>query len=251
MTEPRLTPPVTRNRRVNAAFHPDRAWVRGVRLAMAAAAAAAIVKNSIDSATGVSENDLVQLYSLFTIESNLLLVVVLAVGAVSVRNRLPAWWDDVRGAVAFFLVMTGLVYAILVAPPGELFRWDIVWTNLVLHRIAPAFALADWIWVTMTRRSGWGRPLAWLIFPVLYLVYTWIRGDIAQWYPYDFLDPLGPGGWPQVLSMSAQVLVAFLAVAVVMHVIGRMRVALARGGPAGSRGGSRSRSSSDAEPAGR
>ncbi|GGA73028.1 hypothetical protein GCM10011490_24790 [Pseudoclavibacter endophyticus] len=250
MSEPRLTPPVTRNRRFNLAMHPDRAWVRVLRIAVAAFAGAALVKNTIDAATGAGETDLVQHFSLFTIQSNLMLVAVLGVGAVSVRRRLPAWWDDVRGAVAFYLVMTGLIYAILVAPPGELFTWDIGWTGIALHRVAPVFAVLDWALVSMTRRSGWGRPLAWLLFPVAYLLYTWARGGSAAWYPYGFLDPLGPGGWAQVLATTAQVFVAFLAVSVVMHAIGRLRVALARGGSSRSRGRDRA-DPVEAEPAGR
>lgn len=229
MSESRLTPAVTRNRRFNAALHPDRVWIRVARVAVAAFAAAALVKNTIDSATGAADTDLVQHFSLFTIEANIIFVVVLAIGAFGMRRRLPAWWDDIRGGVAFYLVMTGIVYAVLVAPPGELLQWDIGWTGTALHRVAPVFALLDWALVTMTRRGGWGRPLAWLVFPVLYLVYTWVRGGIAGWYPYDFLDPLNPGGWGAVMATTAQVLMAFLAVAVVLHIIGVVRVSLARG----------------------
>lgn len=229
MTAPRLTPAITRNRRFNAALHPDRWWVRVPRLAVAGFAAAAVVKHTIDSARGVSDTDLVQHFSLFTIQSNIMFVIVLLAGVVVARERLPGWWDHVRGGVAMYLVLTGIVYAVLVAPPGEFARWDIEWTGMALHRIAPIFAFVDWLLVTMTRRAGWGRPLAWLLYPVAFLAYTWIRGDAAQWYPYDFLDPLNPGGWGQVLATTAQVLVAFLVVAILLHLLGLWRVALARG----------------------
>lgn len=228
MSRPRLTPPVNRNPRLNAALHPDRVWIRVLRLAVAAFAGAALVKNTIDAATGVADTNLAEHFSLFTIESNLLLVVVLVIGAFGVRRLLPAWWDDVRGGVAFLLVMTGLIYALLVAPPGEILRWDIGWTGIALHRVAPVFALLDWMLVTMTRRAGWGRPLAWLGFPVAYLIYTWVRGDLVGWYPYDFLDPLGRGGWGAVLATTAQVMIAFLAISIALHVIGLARVSLAR-----------------------
>ena len=220
---------ITRNRGFNAALAPERWYVRLLRLAVAAFAGAALVQNTVDSALGRNDTDLVQHFSLFTIQSNFFFVIVLVVGALASRSALPRWWDNVRGAAAFNLVMTGLVYALLVAPPGEMWSWNIGWTGLALHRVAPLFALADWALVTMTRRSGWGRPLAWLAYPVLFLVYTWTRGAIAGWYPYDFLDPLQPGGWGQVLATTAQVLVAFLAVALVMHLVGIARVALATG----------------------
>ena len=223
------TADVRANRGVDAALHPDRWYVRALRLLVAVWAAAGVVQNTVDSATGRNDTDLLQHFSLFTIQSNIVLVVVLVIGALVSRSRLPSWWDAARGAAAFYLVMTGLVYAILVAPPGELLRWDIGWTGLVLHRVAPAFAMLDWLLVTMSGRSTWWRPLAWLGYPIAFLLYTWARGGVTGWYPYDFLDPLGPGGWAAVLATTAQVLVAFLAVAVVLHLGGVLRASLARG----------------------
>lgn len=54
-----------------------------------------------------------------------------------------------------------------------------------------------------------------------------LRGAIDGWYVYDFLDPTLDGGWPAALTTTAQVLVAFLIVAVVLHVAGSARAALA------------------------
>ncbi len=38
----------------------------------------------------------------------------------------------------------------------------------------------------------------WLIFPVVYVVYSLIRGPVADWYPYPFLDPNLDGGAAKV-----------------------------------------------------
>jgi len=124
----------------------------------------------------------------------------------------------------------GIVYAVLVAPPGEVWSWHITWTNLALHRVAPLFALADWVLVTMTTRGTWRRPLAWMVYPLAFLVYSWIRGAITGWYPYDFLNPTLPGGWGVVLVTAGIVLVAFLIVGAVVHLLGNVRVRSVTGG---------------------
>ena len=219
---------VNRNPAANRALHPDRAWVRLLRFALGAYALAAVGWNFWKSANGLGENTLDESLSQFTNQSSLGLGLMLLVGALARRDRLPAWWDDARGAFAFFGVMTALIYALLVAEPGENARWDLEWSNLALHRIVPMLALAGWLVVTMTRRGGWGRPLAWLLYPIAFLVYTWVRGALVDWYPYGFLDPTGPGGWPAVLATTAQVIVAFLAVGIVVHLLGNARAALAR-----------------------
>lgn len=185
------------------------------RLLVAAAVLAALVSNTIGA---WQDGLLAQNLSYFTNQSNLAFVLLAVTGAAMVRRR-PAWFDDARGAVAFYLVMTGIIYALLVAPLDELTRWDIGWTGIVLHRLAPVAALLAWLLTPRGRRPRARRILWWLLYPVLFLVFTWVRGGITGWYPYEFLDPTA-SSWTQVLLTTAVVLVAFVSIAVVMHLIG-------------------------------
>ncbi|MDJ1371990.1 Pr6Pr family membrane protein [Gulosibacter molinativorax] len=223
-------PAVNQHRTTNERLHPDRAWVRILRFILGAVTVVAVIRNFYRSANGLTDNTLAESLSQFTNQSCLVFGLCLIVGALVARERLPRWWDHLRGALAFYMVMTGLIYALLVAEPGEMMRWDLEWTNLALHRLAPVTGLLDWLLITMTVRGTWGRPLAWLIYPVLYLAYTWIRGALVTWYPYPFLDPTLDGGWPEVFRMTAIVLVAFLAVSLLVHVLGNLRVRLAHRG---------------------
>lgn len=185
------------------------------RLLVAAAVLAALVSNAIGA---WQEGLLAQNLSYFTNQSNLAFVLLAVTGAAMVRRR-PAWFDDARGAVAFYLVMTGIIYALLVAPLDELTRWDIGWTGIVLHRLAPVAALLDWLLTPQGRPPRARRILWWLLYPVVFLVFTWVRGGITGWYPYEFLDPTA-SSWTQVLLTTVVVLVAFVSIAVVMHLIG-------------------------------
>lgn len=227
---PSSVPAINRNPTTNRRLHPDRAWIRILRILLGLLTLSAVVWNVYRSANGLTESTIVQSLSQFTNQANLAFGVSLVIGGLLPRERLPRWWDHLRGGLAFCMVMTGLIYALLVAEPGEMLRWDVEWSNLVLHRLTPVAGLLGWLAVTMTVRGAWGRPLAWLLYPVAYLVYTWVRGGIAGWYPYGFLDPLGDGGWGAVLQTTSMVFVAFLAVALVVHVLGNLRVALAHHG---------------------
>lgn len=223
-----LDPPVKRHPSFNWAFHPDRGWIRVLRFAVGVLVIVALVQKTYDATRPGNDVDVAQLYSEFTVQSNLALGLVLVVAAARPRIRLPQWWDSLSGALALYLVMTGIIYVVLVAPPEE--PWwslDMYWPQLVHHRLAPLFAAMDWLLVTRTVRGSWWRPLAWLGYPAAFLIFSWVRGGIDGWYVYDFLDPTLDGGWGAALTTTAQVLAAFLAVAVLLHVAGNIRASLA------------------------
>ena len=190
-----------------------------VRVLVALLVTAALVSNAI--AAG-QDGLLAQNVSYFTNQSNLMFVVLIVAG-LATGSRRAAWFDDVRGAVAFYLAMTGIIYALLVAPLDELLRWDIGWTGIVLHRLAPVVAVLDWLLARRHRAPQARRILWWQLYPVAFLVGTWVRGGITGWYPYEFLDPTA-SSWNQVLLTTAVVLVAFFAVAAAVHLLeGRLR----------------------------
>lgn len=218
-----MSPSASRTHNRNSLMHPDHRWLRVVRLIIGVGALAGVTWNIYRSATGITESSVIESCSHFTNQANVIFGIVTIGSALKPRRELPRWWDDLRGAGAFYMVMTGLIYALLVAEPGELGRWDLDWANIMLHRVTPVAGLLGWLLISPKRKQGWGRPLAWLIFPLGYLAYTWIRGAATNWYPYGFLDPTRDGGWEAVFATTAQVFVAFLAVAVVIHLIGNLR----------------------------
>ena len=59
---------------------------------------------------------------------------------------------------------------------------------ITVHTVVPVLAVAGWALIGPRRRFS--RRIAWLslIFPVCWLAFTLIRGAIAHWYPYPFID---------------------------------------------------------------
>ncbi|MGW5319311.1 Pr6Pr family membrane protein [Nocardia thailandica] len=133
----------------------------------------------------------VNYFSYFTIQSNVIGVAVLLVGGLA-DPRSPRW-QVVRGAAALYLLITMVVYAVLLADIDVMLTDR--WINDVLHRWLPLVLVADWLLIAGARRL---RPSAalvgqWLVYPALYGAYTLIRGPVADWYPYPFIDPREQG----------------------------------------------------------
>jgi len=201
--------------------HPDRLWVRLTRFGLGSLALVTFVSNIIRALTGATSNDVWQVVWQFTNQTTLLFGIVALTGALVRSEKLPSWWDALRGCAAFAFVMTGLIYQVLVAEPGELFRWDVSWQNIVQHRLLPVVALIGWMTVFMRIRGTQFRWALWLFFPLAFLIASWLRGPVVDWYPYGFMDPSKPGGWGQVLStLMFPVIPVFVLIAFVVQVAG-------------------------------
>jgi hypothetical protein len=145
---------------------------------------------------------LVNHLSYFTVLSNVFAAVVALLGVFGPVSA------QVRGAAALYMTTTGIVYALLlrgvdVQTPA--------YANWVLHVVVPILVLVEWLLAPERTTRAW----VWLSFPLAYVTYTLIRGPIAEWYPYPFLDPR-QNGYGDVLlnSVFVAVIIALLAYAV-------------------------------------
>jgi hypothetical protein len=169
--------------------------------------AMALVAVGVQLVTTIQDgNSAVNFFSFFTIESNLLAAAVLLVvgfGALAgVRARRT--FAFIRGAATLYMVITGIVFALLLAGLEQRLQVTVPWINIVLHYIMPVVMLVDWLLFPPKFRFSFVQTLGWLIFPLLYLVYTLIRGSLVNWYPYPFLDA-SQIGWMSVSVMSVAI----------------------------------------------
>jgi len=155
--------------------------------------------------------------SYFTIQSNAIGLVVFLVGAARWRGPSTPGWDLVRGASALNLTVTYVVFALLLSNSDV----DVAlpWVNTVVHTIFPLAVIVDWLIDPPAAPISWPRGLRWLAYPLLWLGYTMVRGAIAGWYPYPFLDP-SDGGYGTVARYVLAILVFGLVVVAVLRFAG-------------------------------
>jgi hypothetical protein len=178
-----------------------------LRVAIAAAVVAAVVGQLILSvsnwrAAGLADIgvQIANFFSFFTIESNVLTVAVALIGAwllFSKKGADPGWFLGLRLATVTYMTTTGIVYNLLLRgvelPQGTTLEWS----NEVLHLIAPAYIVVDWLLAPGRRPIAWKRLWPVLIFPLVWGIYTLVRGPLTYdailkrnyWYPYPFLNP--------------------------------------------------------------
>ncbi|MEV7528453.1 Pr6Pr family membrane protein [Agrococcus sediminis] len=177
--------------------------------------------------------DLLNFFSFFTIESNVLAMVVLAVlvAAQLGRPRIGRRFDVLVLCATTYMVVTGIVYNTLLRgielPQGA----TLGWSNEVLHLVAPVWMLVDWL-ASRPRQVRFADLAIVAVFPVVWLAYTLLRGPATldqatgnpHWYPYPFLDPAGyDTGYGGVAIMSAVIAATVLLGGAALVAIARAR----------------------------
>ncbi|WP_412540624.1 Pr6Pr family membrane protein [Longispora sp. K20-0274] len=191
-------------------------WVPGYRVAAALLTLFAVGWQLAYLLRNIPDYRIGNFFSFFTILSNLLTVVTFLLCA----RYGSRGFDQLRGATTLYMTTTGIVYAILLSDIEV--DTTVPWTNFVVHQLMPVVVLLDWLLDPPHRRLVFRTALLWLVFPVLYLVYSLIRGPIVDWYPYPFLDPRRDGGYGRVAMMSAVIAVVIFGLAMAVRWAGQV-----------------------------
>ncbi len=215
------------------------------RLGMAALIVAAIVGQLLVTIDFYSTRNpaalptaMANFFSFFTIQSNVIAAVTLAIGGVLLWRARRSETPEPRGfaillaAATTYMVTTGIVYNLLLRgielPQGT----TLAWSNEVLHLIAPLYLLIDLFFAPRRRRLPWSTILILVVYPIIWVVYTLIRGPLTTapltgnpwWYPYPFLDPnLVSGGYLGVAAYVVGIAAVIAGVAALVVWYGRVR----------------------------
>lgn len=158
-------------------------------------------------------------FTFFTILSNLLAMGVLLEGGRRMLTGTPSIPDMIRGAAVVYMTVTYIVFAVLLRGLEEELQTHLAWVDSVFHRVAPIVLMLGWVVDPPKERIPFRRALWWLAFPLIWVVFTMIRGAIDGRYPYPFLDPAN-GGYGIVFVYIVAITLLFVFVCWVVAAAG-------------------------------
>ena len=89
---------------------------------------------------------------------------------------------------------------------------QLVWVDVVLHKIFPIVVVLDWILDPPRTRLSFGDGLLWLAFPLAWTGFTLVAAPSMAGIPYPFLDPAN-GGYGTVAVTVVAVTIGFALIA--------------------------------------
>ncbi|MGC5172398.1 Pr6Pr family membrane protein [Microbacterium sp. DT81.1] len=198
------------------------------------------VQNALASSTDYGSHlptVIANFLSFFTIQSNVLAVVTLAIGAVWAwtkgrdEDTEPRWFAILLACTTTYMLVTGVVYNTLLRnvelPQGV----TVPWSNEVLHVVIPLVLLVDLFFAPKRRALPWRAVWIIVAYPIVWVLYTLVRANLiiapatgnAWWYPYPFLDPNGPGGFRSVVVYVIAIAVGIIVFGFFVIWAGRWR----------------------------
>lgn len=129
-------------------------------------------------------------HSYFSVLANLLVAVAFMAPFPYFRKA------KVRAGVTLYIALVGVIYEVMLRrawhPDGAEF-----FASLILHDAVPVAAVAHWLVMREKGALRWSHPVAWLGFPLAYLGYALLRGQLTGWWLYPFMDASAMG-YPRV-----------------------------------------------------
>jgi len=131
---------------------------------------------------------LIQFFSYFTILTNLIVAITTSC-ALLPHSRFGQFCAKASTvtAVALYIIVVGLVYNIVLRSLYNPQGWGKV-ADETVHSVVPLLYVIYWLTFAATGSVQWKDAFSWLIYPLLYLLYTFLHGMFTGYYPYPFMD---------------------------------------------------------------
>jgi hypothetical protein len=129
----------------------------------------------------------INFFSYFTTETVLLIALGLTIFCTRPQAEQFLTRPSVQSALVVYIIVVGGVYAVLLRKLWHPHGLQIL-TNFVLHDAIPVLYPLYWLVFLPKGSLRWSAPAWWVVYPVLYFLYSMLRGAAFGTYVYPFMD---------------------------------------------------------------
>jgi hypothetical protein len=154
---------------------------------------------------------IIKFFSYFTVLTNTLVAITFTV--LLFKKPLNIYHKLNRAssltAILVYILIVGIVYNIVLRPALDPPQGLHFIGNEIVHSFIPIYFLIFWLSFVDKATLAYRQATSWLAYPLIYIVYTFFRGEITNQYPYFFVDVVKLG-YQTVFINSAILFIVFL-----------------------------------------
>lgn len=173
-------------------------------------------------ATSIPEM-IVRFFSFFTILTNILVASYFTNQVLSSKGNSENLFSKTGTltAVTVYITVVGLVYQIALRHLWKPSGLQMIVDEL-LHTIIPSLAIIYWFLYEQKAELNWKMIPKFLLYPLFYLVFIIVRGQLSGFYPYPFIN-ITVLGWSQTFINSIVLFGVFLILSSFFVGIGKLK----------------------------
>ena len=166
----------------------------------------------------------VRFLSFFTITTNTIVFICSALLLFGGRSKANAFFRKCTTitAITVYILIVGIVFNLLLRPVLDLQgRYLIV--SEIFHTVVPILFFFFWLFFVSPEKISFKVISYWLIYPIIYIIYTLFHGLATQFYPYPFIDATQLGFEIAIIN-GFFVLLSFVILSIVLISISKLRM---------------------------
>ncbi|HEY1194428.1 Pr6Pr family membrane protein [Flavobacterium sp.] len=165
----------------------------------------------------------VRFFSFFTILTNTIVFICSALLLFGGKCKLNSFFKKCTTitAITVYILIVGMVFNLLLRSLVDLKGHHLI-VSEIFHTVVPVLFFFYWIAFVSPGKISFKVILFWLIYPIIYIIYTLFHGIMTDFYPYPFID-VTKLGFKTALINGTFVLIAFVVLSVILISISKMR----------------------------
>ena len=165
----------------------------------------------------------VRFFSFFTITTNTIVFIFSAFLLFGGKSKANAFFKKCTTitAITVYILIVGIVFNLLLRPTLNLQGHHRI-VSEIFHTVVPVLFFFFWLFFVSPERISFKTIWFWLVYPIIYMIYTIIHGFISSFYPYPFID-VTKLGLQTALINGVFVLIAFVVLSVILISISKIR----------------------------
>ena len=165
----------------------------------------------------------------FSIDSSIFAGVVGVIGAMVLLSgrKESERLQTIRLVATVSMIIVGVVYHALlgdsaVDPQDIGYEWPRI-PNLVIHTWAPVAVVVDYFISIKSAVPKWRKALWVIVYPLVWLTFSIVRGLLDGWWPYWFINPNSEIGVSGMITYIVIIATAFVTLG---FLVSGLRIAL-------------------------
>ncbi len=170
----------------------------------------------------------VRFFSFFTITTNSIVFISTTMLLFGGKCKINSFFRKCKTitAITVYILIVGIVFNLLLRQIVDLKGHHLI-VSEIFHTVVPVLFFFYWLFFVSPEKISFKVILFWLIYPLIYMIYTLLHGFISSFYPYPFID-VTKLGLKTALINGLFVLIAFVILSVILIFISKIRTKASR-----------------------